>query len=130
MRDGRLVFETAEGERFTFDVRWMSDALPNVPAVYAVSRRQRRPDGGWSHKVVYLGETDDLARRIARHAGNALFDLHDARAVAFFEVPEPDRRRAVRDALVAANGPLYDDREVTEADAGLSNLIARRMAAL
>jgi hypothetical protein len=130
MRDGSLLLETAEGDRYAFDVRWMSDPLPNVPAVYAVSRRQRRPDGGWSHKVVYLGQTDDLAQRIARHSGNALFDLHDAQAVAFLEVPELQRRRAIRDALLDANGPLYGDREVAEADSGLSNLIAWRMTAL
>lgn len=50
-------------------------------AVYFVTRRVPKPEGGGSHTYLYVGETGDLSTRFDDHHKQTSFDQHNANCI-------------------------------------------------
>ena len=64
---GALKLTGASGQTYDFEVYDLNDDFNAVGAVYTITHRARNEDGGYSHTVIYIGETSDLSTRFDDH---------------------------------------------------------------
>ncbi len=97
------------GEKYTFEV-FRKDSLWNeVAAVYLVTKRTIKADGGGSHTHIYVGQTENLKERFANHHKEECFTQHGANCVCVFQVSSEQSRLAIEaDILAAGEWPCND----------------------
>ncbi len=71
-----VTFEGQSGQKYTFEVFAYGTAFNPVGAVYCISYRAQKPDGGFEHTPLYFGETGDLSMRFDNHHQAACFRRH------------------------------------------------------
>lgn len=81
--------------RYPIDSDWIS-----VSAVYIVIRKQKKTDGSYSYKIIYIGQTDDLKARHSSHHKQDCFDKNGATHLCvLIEELEGERLRIERDLI-------------------------------
>ena len=97
------------GKVYTFEVYSYDASWNEVAAVYLVTKRMQKPDGGGSHTHIYVGQTDNLKERFSGHHKEDYFVLSDANALCVLqESSEQHRRRIESDILAGGNWPCND----------------------
>src|SRR5262245_9336126 len=75
-----LTLNGSSGTGYTFDVYPVGTAFRAVSAVYVVTRRERTHQG-FSHAVLYVGQTSDLGERFLRHHKASCFARNGANCI-------------------------------------------------
>ncbi len=78
-------------------------------AVYFVTRRYKTTDGKFSHKRIYVGETDDLSERFDNHHKESCFGKHGANCVCIHKESRQSARLRIEDDLISKHNPPCND---------------------
>jgi len=99
----RLTLNGISGKQYIFDLFSFDDfsELKNAflakPAVYLFTRRSSTMDG-FSHDLVYLGETENLAQRFENHHKEQCIMAHHANCIGLHGVTSDDKERLLIEA--------------------------------
>ena len=106
---GTIDLKGASGRSWTFDVYPRDTTFNAVGAVYIQSERTRKPNGGGSHRFIYVGQTGDLSNRPLNHHKKGCFDRHGANSLLVYtEGSERTRLVIERDLIASLNPPCND----------------------
>lgn len=87
----RLTLDGASGKQYIFDLfsfddfSELKDVFRATPAIYVFTRRSPTVDG-FTHDLIYLGETQDLSRRFANHHKEQCIVAHHANCIGLYGV--------------------------------------------
>ena len=82
------------GREFTFNVYPYNTDFAAVGAVYIVSKRTKKPEGGGNHRFLYFGETSDLSDRFDDHHKGPCFAKHGANCICVHRDDKQASRRS------------------------------------
>jgi hypothetical protein len=94
---------------YVFDVWPMNQAFKVIGVVYAVTRRYQNAAGGYSHDVIYIGQTEDLPTRFGDHHKDACFAERNANCICTLVDGDEDSRFAKEADLVRHYNPHCND---------------------
>ncbi len=107
---GTLTLTGASGQKYDFEVYAFDTQYNQVACVYAVTRREEKGEGeGYSHTVIYVGQTDDLSERFDDHHKADCFTRHRANAIGVHQDGDEKSRRAKEAGLIKAYNPPCND---------------------
>ena len=110
MEDLGIITTTGEsGASYTFDVYSWGASFEPLGAVYLITKRAENPDGGYTHTLLYVGQTGDLSERFDDHHKASCFKLNGANCISIhFDDAESSRLRIEED-LIAEYTPTCND---------------------
>lgn len=73
--------------------------------VYFMTKRAPKPEGGFGHTRIYVGQTGDLSSRPLNHHRTACFDKNGANCVCIYLESSEDRRFAIETDLMRKYDP-------------------------
>lgn len=102
----KITISGSSGNKYSFEVYPISSTWNEVSAVYVVTKRVPKPDGGGTHSYIYVGQTENLKERHASHHKAACFEEHGANCLCVLvENGEEQRLTIEADILDAHNWP-------------------------
>ena len=96
---GTVTFNGVSGNSYEFTAYSRDTVFKAVGAVYFVTKRTTKKDGGASHTRIYVGETGDLSSRPLNHHRKACFDEHNANCVCIYTETDENRRLEIETDL-------------------------------
>lgn len=107
---GTLALKGVSGKEYRLDVydkdtEW-SD---NFSCVYYISQRIVKPDGSGTHNKIYIGETEDLKRRLANHPKQKCFNQHNYNVISVRQENMAQIKLAIEEDLLEALHPPCND---------------------
>ena len=111
----RLTLNGISRNEYIFDLYTFNDfselrsAFLPRPAVYVFTRR-RPTNEGFTHDLIYLGETENLARRFDEHHKESPIMAHYANCIGIYGAPsnEEPRKQIEADILSAYDFPCNE----------------------
>jgi predicted GIY-YIG superfamily endonuclease len=103
------TFTGQSGTQYSFHVYPIDQEFKSVGAVYAVTRRYKNPNAGYSHEIIYVGETSDLSTRFESHHKASCFTRHNANCICTHREDDEDSRLTIEDDLVKQHDPACND---------------------
>lgn len=103
------TFTGQSGTKYSFNVYPMDQAFKAVGGVYAVTRRYKNSNGGYSHEIIYVGETGDLSTRFNDHHKADCFTRHKANAICTHRDDDEDSRLSKEGDLIKKHNPPCND---------------------
>jgi excinuclease UvrABC nuclease subunit len=106
---GDVTFHGKSGQGYVFEVYPVDTDFNDVAAVYAVTRRYKDTRGGYSHEIIYVGETKDLSERFDEHHKANCFIRHNANCICtHLDDKEAPRLTKENDLIKKHNPPCND----------------------
>lgn len=105
---GTITLTGASRQEYEFEIYpWGTDFKP-VAAVYSITSRSQKQNG-WTHDILYVGETEDVSERFDNHHKVSCFTNHNVNCVCIrVENSRPSRLAIERD-LIGAYDPTCND---------------------
>ncbi|HTR26133.1 MAG TPA: GIY-YIG nuclease family protein [Terriglobales bacterium] len=100
-----VTLKGKSGQTYDFDVWAINQAFKAVAAVYAVTRRYQSANSGYSHDVIYIGQTEDLSTRFDDHHKADCFTKHKANCICTHLDDDEDSRLAKEQDLIENYNP-------------------------
>ncbi|MBW2118927.1 MAG: GIY-YIG nuclease family protein [Deltaproteobacteria bacterium] len=98
---GTVTFTGVSGTDYEFNAYpWGTSFKKDFGAVYFVTRRTQKSDGGYSHTRIYVGQTEDLWVRFDDHHKQGCFDTYGADCVCIYGEQNEDTRLAIEQDLI------------------------------
>jgi len=101
-----IVLLGASGKDYLFHVWDTEHPHENVAAVYAITRRYQDDAGTPNHRVLYIGQTDNLSTEFDNHPKADCLSLHQANSVCTYFDDNVDSRQAVEQDLIKYYNPV------------------------
>jgi hypothetical protein len=98
------TFKGKSGKEYAFEVFSINHNFPNIGAVYIFLRRTIR-NGNGSDKLIYVGQTGELADRISDHEKWPCAKSHDATCICVHKDSNETSRRSIEKDLVDSENP-------------------------
>ena len=108
-RLGTVTFTGRSGNKYDFDVYDYDVLFPDVAAVYTVTKATPNSQGGRSHDALYVGETDNLRKRLGSHHKESCFKRNGANRKCIRLENDRKKRLAIEADLIAAKNPVCND---------------------
>ena len=111
----RLTLDGISGKQYLFDLfsfddfSELKDAFQSRPAIYVFTRR-RLVENGYTHDLVYLGETKDLSTRFEYHHKEQCISAHHANCIGIHgtSIDENERKSVEKDILSTYDFPCNE----------------------
>jgi hypothetical protein len=101
-----LVLTGISGSSYTFTVYSQDTVFAAVGGVYAITRRYQKPDGNFTHDIIYIGQTSNLSERFDTHHRLDCFNRRNWNCIcAFSDADESSRLTRERDLIDAYDPP-------------------------
>ncbi len=108
-KHGTMTITGQSGTQYAFEVFSWDTNFNDVGAVYVITKRIPKTEGGGSHTYVYVGETGDLSERFDSHHKIECFAQHGANCICV-HVESGEKSRLVKESdLIAALNPPCND---------------------
>lgn len=109
-KTGTLVLKGQSGKEYKFEVYDKNTEWgDSFSCVYFISRREVKPDGKGTHHHIYVGETEDLKRRLANHHKQACFNKHKYNSISVRQENMANLKLSIEQDLVDAINPPGND---------------------
>jgi len=96
-----VTFTGESGTEYAFNVYpWGTSFKEDYGAVYFITKRTEKSEGGYSHIRIYVGQTEDLSTRFDNHHKQACFDKHKKNCVCVHGEDDEDARLAIEQDLI------------------------------
>jgi len=96
----------ASGTKYTFGIYPRETSWKDVGAVYILTKRTIKQDGGGSHTHVYVGQTQNMNDRHMNHHKVECFDSYNANCIGvFLESSEEKQLEIEADILASGSWP-------------------------
>lgn len=102
---GTITLTGKSGAEYKFNVYPRDTKFKTLGAVYYVSKRYKKKDGSYSHKDVYIGQTEDLSQRFTSHNEEDCFNKHNANCISVHTDDNEKSRLKKEEDLVANYTP-------------------------
>lgn len=96
---GTMTLSGKSGSKYEFAVYPRATTFKALGALYFMTKRTLKPEGGGSHAMIYVGETSDLSNRPLNHHRKQCFDRKGADTVCILVESDRDRRLAIETDL-------------------------------
>lgn len=98
---GTVTFTGKSGRKYEFNAYpWGTSFNKEYGAVYFVTKRSKNSEGGYSHKRIYIGQTEDLSTRFDDHHKQDCFDRNDANCICVHGEQDEDNRLEIEQDLI------------------------------
>jgi len=88
-----------EFEIYDIDSEWND----NISAVYIVTKRYKKDDGGYLHNKIYIGRTKDLKDRHSNHHQQLCFDKYNANCICIYQEEDEQQLIDIETDLIQGN---------------------------
>jgi len=106
---GTMKVDSKSGTVYAFDLYPVGTSFKELGAVYIITKRTPKSDGGGSHTYLYVGETGDLSTRFDDHHKQECFDEHGASCIGIhLDASEDSRLEKESDLHDAHDWPCND----------------------
>jgi predicted GIY-YIG superfamily endonuclease len=103
---GTVTFKGSSGDSYEFNAyQWGTNFKEDYGAVYFVTKRTKKTDGGYSHTSIYVGQTEDLSTRFDNHHKQECFDSHQKNCVCIYNEQDEDTRLEIEQDLIENYDP-------------------------
>jgi len=102
---GVATFTGQSGTKYDFNIYPMGTTFKEIGAVYAVTKRYKNSKGGYSHDIIYIGETGDLSTRFDDHHKADCFVEYEANCACVHRDDDEESRLSKEDDLVKKQNP-------------------------
>ena len=102
---GTSTFTGSSGAKYEFTAFSRDTKFKAVGAVYFMTRRLKRSDGGFRHAQIYVGETGDLSKRPFNRQRKVCFDKKGANCVCIFLESSKSKRLKIEAGLRSKYNP-------------------------
>ena len=103
---GTVTFTGASGSKYEFNAYAFGTTFKeNYGAVYFVTNRHKNDDGGYTHKSIYVGQTQDLSTRFDDHHKQNCFDQKNANCLCIHGEQNEDNRLHIESDLIDNYNP-------------------------
>ncbi len=107
---GSIDLQGVSGKRYTFGIYSTSTSWNAVGAVYAFTKATAKQSGGYTHKMIYFGETGSLQDRITpNHHKMVCINRNGANRICVLVESSAATRRAIEKDLIASYSPPCND---------------------
>lgn len=107
---GTMAFTGKSGKNYEFDVYSLSAADQlSIPAVYFVTKRHKNSNNRFSHKRIYVGESEDVSDRLDNHHKQLCFEREGANCICVFRKSDEDARLRIEKDLIDKYDPPCND---------------------
>ena len=96
---GNVTFTGASNTKYEFTAHSRDTDFNAIGAVYFMTKRSQKPDGRYSHKRIYVGQTGDLSDRPLNHHRKECFDSEGANCVCSYPENNIDTRLEIETDL-------------------------------
>ncbi len=96
---GIVTFTGASNTNYEFTAHSRDTDFNAIGAVYFMTKRTRKSDGGYNHDRIYVGETGDLSDRPLNHHRKECFDRKGANCVCIYPESDKDTRLEIETDL-------------------------------
>lgn len=104
-----ITFTGASGQEYEFDVYPFDTDFTNIGAVYFVTKRTLKAEGGGTHTYIYIGQTDDLSTRFDNHHKAECFEREEANCVCIHQEDNEQSRLEIESDLLGNYDPPCND---------------------
>jgi len=106
---GKITYKGKSGKEYKFNIYDLKSSWTEDAVVYLVTRAEKKPDGGTTHHLIYIGQTDNLKTQFAYHNKQSCFDKNNAnRLCLIMEGNEKTRTSIESDLLANRKTPCND----------------------
>lgn len=103
---GTVTFNGVSGTAYTFYAYSMDTSFKKgFGAVYFITKRIEKAEGGASHTRIYVGQTGDLSDRFNNHYKQQCFNSHGANCICILGEQSEVNRLAIEEDLIAKYNP-------------------------
>lgn len=102
---GTLTLTGASGAKYEFTVYPFGTDFEAIPAIYYISKRTEKSDGGGNHLEIYIGETNNLSERFDNHHKASCFRRYKANALSIRQESNESKRLKIEKDLIDAYKP-------------------------
>ncbi|KPJ52278.1 hypothetical protein AMJ39_08235 [candidate division TA06 bacterium DG_24] len=107
---GTVTFTGQSGTKYEFAAYpWGTAFKDDYAAVYFVTERYKEAKGGFSHRHIYVGETEELGIRFENHHKAECFEEESANCICVYGEDDEDERLAIEQDLLAKYDPPCND---------------------
>ncbi len=106
---GDITYTGQSGTKYQFETYSWDATFSEVGAVYVITKRITKPEGGGSHTRIYIGQTSDLSERFDNHHKLSCFERHGANCVCVHVDNNENSRLAKEADLIAASTAPCND---------------------
>jgi len=107
---GTVTFTGASEAKYEFNAYpWGTSFKKDYGAVYFVTKRDKDSKGGYSHKRVYVGQTEDMSTRFDDHHKQDCFERHSANCICVYGEQDEDTRLEIEQDLIDNYDPPCND---------------------
>lgn len=96
---GTPTFTGTSGEKYEFTAFSRNTKFKAVGAVYFMTRRLKRSEGGFRHAHIYVGETENLSKRPLNRQRKVCFDKKGANCVCIYLESSESKRLKIAAGL-------------------------------
>lgn len=106
-----ISFEGKSRTKYSFEVYSLNANFKNnISAVYVVTYRYKDDKNNFKHKIIYIGQTENLKERHSSHHKADCFSRLNANCLCVKEVnSEEERLKIERDLINEKNPPCNND---------------------
>jgi len=99
-----VTFTGKSGKKYEFEIYDINaEWNDNISAIYIVTKRQAKDDGGYSHNRIYIGRTKDLKERHGNHHQQNCFDKHNANRICIYQEKNEQKLIDIETDLIQGN---------------------------
>ncbi len=98
-KHGTVTFRGQSGTKYEFTAYSRDTSFSAVGAVYFMTKRTKKDEGGFEHVHIYVGETGDLSDRPLNHHRKACFDREGANCVCVYTESKKSERLKIETDL-------------------------------
>jgi hypothetical protein len=100
---GTMSVVGKSGTKYVFNLYPIGTNFKAVGAVYIITKRTAKPDGGGNHTSLYVGETGDLSTRFDDHHKQSCFDRNGANCIGAHQDGSADSRLSKESDILDGN---------------------------
>lgn len=105
-----VTFTGVSGTNYEFNsYPWGTSFKKDYGAVYFVTKRSKKSDGGYSHTRIYVGKTEDLSTRFDNHHKQDCFDENESNCICVYGEQDEDTRLDIEQDLIDNYHPPCND---------------------
>ena len=95
-----VSFTGKSGKKYSFDVYKFDTSWKDVSAVYIVTHAKPKSNGGHTHSVIYIGQTDNLKERFSNHNKQKCFEENEANRLCILMEQDEKTRLSIESDLI------------------------------
>ena len=101
---GNITFK-GESDEYKFKVYKFDSSWNSVSVVYITTKRTKTDDDGYTHSVIYVGQTGDLKDRFSDHHKEKCFVEKDPNCLCLLMEKDEEKRLSIESDLIDNYNP-------------------------